>query len=115
MLVPAHGDFDAEQLLDTGNGEPVVLDFDDACVAQPALDLATYLADVVRGEADDLARLDSVREPLVTGYGSEPQALDWHVAVVVVARTLHAFKRGRDDWAERAESMVDAAEEVLVR
>ena len=26
-LVPAHGDFDADQLLDAGCGEPIVLDF----------------------------------------------------------------------------------------
>ena len=114
-LVPAHGDFDADQLLDPGQGEPVVLDFDDACLAAPALDLATYLADVVRGEADDVARLEAVRELLLTGYGSEPNALDWHVAAVVVARTLHAFRRGRDDWAERAEGMGATAEEVLGR
>jgi hypothetical protein len=114
-VVPAHGDFDADQLLDSGQGEPVVLDFDDACLAAPALDLATYLADVVRGEADDAARLEAVRELLLTGYGSEPKALDWHAAAVVVARTLHGFRRGRDDWPERAEGMVATAEEVLGR
>ena len=114
-LVPAHGDFDAEQLLDTGAGEPVVLDFDDACLAAPALDLATYLADVVRGDAGGLARLERVREPLLAGHGSEPKALDWHVAAVVAARTLHAFRRGREDWPERTEGMVSAAEEVLGR
>jgi hypothetical protein len=114
-LVPAHGDFDADQLLDAGGGEPFVIDFDDACLAAPALDLATYLADVVRGEADDLARLEDVRERLLAGYGSEPKQLDWHVAAIVLTRTLHAFRRGRDDWPERAEGVVGAAEGVLDR
>jgi phosphotransferase family enzyme len=114
-LVSAHGDLDAGQLLDVGEGELLVLDFDDACLAAPALDLATYLADVVRGEADDLARFEAVRELLLEGYGPEPKALDWHVAAVVLARTLHSFRRGRDDWPERADGMVDAAEKVLGR
>jgi Phosphotransferase enzyme family len=109
-LVPAHGDFDADQLLDAGEGEPVVIDFDDACLAASALDLATYLADIVQSDGDE-----AVREQLLGGYGSEPKALDWHLAAVVVARTLHALRHGRDDWPERAEGMVAAAEEVLGR
>jgi hypothetical protein len=112
-LVPAHGDFDADQLLSVDGSEPVVLDFDDVCLAAPALDLATYLADVVRGRDEDRERLATVREPLLAGYGACPPGLDWHVAVVVVARALHAFQRAEPDWAERADGMVRTAEEAL--
>jgi hypothetical protein len=109
-LVSAHGDFDADQLLDVEEGEPFVIDFDDACLAAPALDLATYLADLVRGRRDDLSRLEAVRAPLLAGYGTRPKALDWYMATVVTARVLHAFQRGEDDWRERAERMTSAAE-----
>jgi Phosphotransferase enzyme family len=112
-LVPAHGDFDADQLLQADGGEPVVLDFDDVCLAAPALDLATYLADVVRGRDEDRERLATVREPLLAGYGACPPGLDWHVAVVVVARALHAFQRAEPDWPARAEGMVRTAGEML--
>ena len=99
-LVPAHGDFDADQLLDAGVGEPVVLDFDDVCLAPPALDLATYLADLVRGRDADSQALAAVREPLLAGYGACPPALDWHLAAVVVARVPHPFQRAEPSWAE---------------
>lgn len=113
--VPAHGDFDADQLLVSGDGEPVVIDFDDVCLAAPALDLATYLADVVRGREEDRRRLAAVREALLRGFGDCPPALDWHLAVVVTARAAHAFQRGEPDWGERAEGMVRTAEEALAR
>ena len=112
-LVPAHGDFDADQLVDVDGGEPVVLDFDDMCLAAPALDLATYLADVVRGSEEDLGALTAVREPLLAGYGACPPALDWYVAAVVVARSAHAFQRADAVWEERLHGMVRTAEAVL--
>lgn len=112
-LVPAHGDFDADQLLCRGECEPVVLDFDDVCLAAPALDLATYLADVVRGHERDRRRLAAVREALLTGYGACPPTLDWHLAAIVVARAVRSFRRAEHAWAERAEGMVRTAEEVL--
>ena len=51
-LVPSHGDFHADQLL-LGPAGMTLVDFDELCRAAPALDLATYAADVVRGRADD--------------------------------------------------------------
>ena len=113
VLVPSHGDFDADQLLASGDGEPVVLDFDDLCLAAPALDLATYMADVVRGREEDRRTLAAVREALLAGYGMRPAALEWHLAVVVVARVAHSFQRAEHAWAERAAGMVRAAEEAL--
>jgi Phosphotransferase enzyme family len=111
-LVLAHGDFDAEQLLDGAGGEPYVIDFDDVCVADPALDLATYLADVVVGGEDDLRTLGAVRGPLLAGYGPCPPALDWHLAAVVLARATHPFQRAAPDWSERVERIVRTAEEL---
>jgi Phosphotransferase enzyme family len=114
-LLPAHGDFDADQLLEVGDGEPVVIDFDDVCLAPAALDLATYLADVVRGRDGDRDALEAIREALFTGYGAPPPALDWHLAAVVVARSAHPFQRAVRGWAERAESMLRTAEEALAQ
>ena len=50
-LRPAHGDFHVDQLLLDDDGLAVI-DFDQMCLAPPALDLATYAADVVRGRGD---------------------------------------------------------------
>ena len=108
-LHPAHGDFDADQLVETENGEHVVLDFDDACLAPAALDLATYLTDVViRG-----GEIETCRRSLLAGYGPEPPGLDWYLAAVAVSRAPQPFQRQARDWPAGVERIVRAAEEVL--
>jgi ATP-binding cassette, subfamily B, bacterial len=111
-LVPAHGDFHADQLLHGPEG-PTVVDFDELCRAAPALDLATYAADVVRGRDGDRAELEAVLDRLLAGYGARPAALDWHVAAAVLGRAAHPFQRQVPDWPDRTERMLDVAEASL--
>jgi ATP-binding cassette subfamily B protein len=111
-LVPTHGDFHVDQLLRVG-GELVVIDFDGMCLAAPAFDLATYLADVVRGKGGDLAAIEAVRRPLLAGYGAGPPALEWYLAAVVLTRAPHPFHRLAPAWPERVGGMVRTAEQVL--
>lgn len=110
--VPTHGDFHVDQLLRVGS-DLVLIDFDDMCLAPPALDLGSYLADVVRGRDGDLAALDAVRGPLLRGYGDLPPALDWYVSAVALTRASHPFQRYVPSWPDRVEKMVAAAEAVL--
>jgi aminoglycoside phosphotransferase (APT) family kinase protein len=111
-LVPAHGDFHVDQLL-LANGHMAVIDFDQMCLAEPALDLATYAADVVRGRDSDLAAIEAVLEPLLDGYGGRPAGLDWHLAAAIMGRAAHPFQRQVPGWEERVEAMVAAAEASL--
>jgi ATP-binding cassette, subfamily B, bacterial len=111
-LVPAHGDFHVDQLLRV-RGELVVVDFDEMCLSSPAFDLATYLADVVRGRGDDLAAIEAVRGPLLAGYGGCPPALDWHLAAAVLMRAPHPFHRLTPAWPERVAGIVGVSEAVL--
>jgi ABC-type proline/glycine betaine transport system ATPase subunit len=111
-LVPAHGDFHVDQLLRVGD-ELVVIDFDGMCLAAPAFDLATYLADVVRGRGGDVARIEAVRRPLLAGYGGPPADLEWYLAAVVLTRAPHPFHRFAPEWPARIEGMVKTAEGVL--
>jgi ABC-type multidrug transport system fused ATPase/permease subunit len=111
-LVPAHGDFHADQLLLAPAGITVV-DFDGLCRAAPALDLATYAADLVRGRDEDSAALEAVLDGLLSGFGAPPAALDWHLAAAVLGRAAHPFQRQVPDWPERTERMLDAAEACL--
>ena len=108
-LVPAHGDFHADQLLLAGE-ELALIDLDQLCLADPALDLATYAADVVRGRATDLESVQRVLEPLLGGYGGRPAALDWHLATAILERAAHPFQRQLPGWPERVDAMVAAAE-----
>jgi hypothetical protein len=111
-LVPAHGDFHVDQLL-VREDDIAVVDFDQLCVAAPALDLATYAADVVRGRPGDHDKLQAVLEPLLEGYGGRPDALDWHLAAAVLARAAHPFQRQVPGWRERMEATVAVAEASL--
>jgi ATP-binding cassette, subfamily B, bacterial len=110
--VPAHGDFHADQLLLEGD-RIAVIDLDQLCLADPALDLATYAADVVRGRAADLEAVQRVMERLLDGYGGRPAALDWHLATAILGRAAHPFQRQVPGWPERVDAMVAAAEASL--
>jgi ATP-binding cassette, subfamily B, bacterial len=109
--VPAHGDFHVDQLLLTADGIAVI-DFDQMCVAAPALDLATYAADVVRGRDSDLEEVHAVLDPLLAGYGGRPDDLRWHLAAAILGRAAHPFHRQVHDWRRRVDLMVTAAEEL---
>jgi ABC-type multidrug transport system ATPase subunit len=111
-LVPTHGDFHVDQLLRVG-GDLVLIDFDGMCLSHAAVDVASYLADVVRGRGADLEAMDAVGAPLLAGYGSRPAALEWHLAALVLTRAPHPFHRLARSWPERVEGMVRTAEEVL--
>ena len=111
-LVPAHGDFHVDQLILRGD-EIAVIDFDEMCLAPPALDVATYAADVVRGRGDDLRRMNEALGPLLEGYGGRPDALEWYLAAAILARAAHPFQRQLPEWPERVESTIAAAEACL--
>jgi energy-coupling factor transporter ATP-binding protein EcfA2 len=111
-LVVAHGDFHVDQLLER-DGDLVAIDFDQMCLAPPALDLATYAADVVRGRAGDRDAMDAVLEPLLDGYGARPDSFDWHLAAAILGRAAHPFQRQVPAWPERIEATIEAAEGVL--
>ena len=113
-LLPAHGDFHVNQLLRVG-GRLVVVDFDGMCLAPRAVDLATFLADVVRGRGRDLATIENVAEPLLVGYGRRPPALDWYLAAMILTRAPHPFHRLVPGWPDRVAETVAVAEEVLAR
>jgi ATP-binding cassette subfamily B protein len=109
--VPAHGDFNARQLID-GAGGLVVTDFDAMCAAPAALDIATYLAYLVRGDASDLETAFAVLEELLDGYGERPGALPWYLATMILRRSPRPFRYQDERWPERVEEMVAAAERV---
>ena len=109
---PAHGDYHVDQLLVGGAGRVAVVDFDQMCLAAPALDVATYAADVVRGRDGDLEAVGEVLDAFLTGYGPPPAALDWHLAAAVLGRAAHPFHRQLAGWPDRVEAMLRAAEQV---
>jgi Ser/Thr protein kinase RdoA (MazF antagonist) len=106
--VPAHGDYHVDQLLVAD--EIAVVDLDQACLAAPALDLATYAADVVRGRDGDLDAVAAVLDALLSGYGKPPADLGWHLRAAILGRVAHPFHRQLPAWPDRVEAMLYAAE-----
>jgi hypothetical protein len=113
-LVPSHGDFNISQLLDL-DGAIAVLDFDEACLAPRALDVASYAANLVSGRPGDLARADAALEALLDGYGARPEGLDWYFAASLLRRAPSPFRLHKRRWLDRTESIVAAAAAVLGR
>jgi Phosphotransferase enzyme family len=111
-LVASHGDFHADQLLER-EGDLVAIDFDQMCFAPPALDLATYVADVVRGRPGDADAIAAVEQPLMEGYDGRPECFEWHLAAAILGRAAHPFQRQVADWPQRVEATIEAAEGAL--
>jgi ABC-type multidrug transport system fused ATPase/permease subunit len=107
--VAAHGDFNARRLVDGADGL-VITDFDAMCGAPAALDVATYLAHMVRGDPADLDEALGVLEKVVEGYGNRPEELSWYLATTILRRSARPFCYQDERWPERVEEMVAAAE-----
>jgi thiamine kinase-like enzyme len=112
-VVPAHGNFHVAQLLRV-DGTHALTDFDHMRAAPAALDLASYAARLVNGEADDdLASAAAAIEGLVEGYGSRPRGLSWYLATSILLRSSTPFHLQKSHWPIRIEKMIGAAEEAL--
>jgi hypothetical protein len=111
-LVVSHGDFNVSQFLDV-DGTLAVLDFDEACLAPPALDAASYGANLVGGRTGDLGRAHEALDALLDGAGARPAHLDWYLAALLLRRAGNPFRLQKRRWPQRIASMLAAAEEVL--
>jgi hypothetical protein len=111
-VAPAHGDFNLSQFLDV-DGTMAVLDFDEACLAPPALDLAAYAANLVSGRPGDLEAAEPALEALLHGYGARPEGVRWFLAASIARRAPTPFRRHKRRWPERMARILDAAEAVL--
>jgi alpha-maltose-1-phosphate synthase len=110
-LVPVHGDFDARRLLRGAEGI-VLTGFDAMCGAPAALDVASYAADMVRGDPGDLEAALGVLDMVVEGYAGRPDELSWYLATTILRRAPRPFRRQEEQWPQRIEEMVAAAEQV---
>jgi hypothetical protein len=92
-----------------------VVDLDAMCLAPAALDPATYAARLVSGRPRDLDDACEVLEKLLEGYGGRPLGLSWYLATAILRHSRSPFRHLDEDWPERIERMVTAAETALDR
>lgn len=115
---PTHGDFSADQLL-LGAGDPCLIDWDRAAIADQGGDLGCFLARLDKDALDGkLAhdRLGDLREALFAGYTARADL----PASAGVQRLRHLallltedFRHQRADWDLRIAALLDRIEDGL--
>jgi hypothetical protein len=110
-LVPSHGDFNSNQILEH-DGELALVDFDRMCAASPALDLANYAARMMICRTSNVATAREALELLLDGYGWRFENMSWYIATAILRRA-HVPCRGQADSPMRVERIVHAVESAL--
>jgi len=113
-----HSDFKSDHLL-AGPSGLTLIDFDTCALADPALDLGKYLADLAWWhEYHHAGDPRPAQQAFLAGYGNtdKPGRLDrariYH-ALILTKITLRRAKIFSNDWAEVTEKMIGKAEAVL--
>jgi aminoglycoside phosphotransferase (APT) family kinase protein len=109
LTVTSHGDFHRSELIRRDH-ELAVLDVDEACLAAPARDLATYAA---HAATHDEGEAGAVLAALLEGYGARPEGLSWYLSASLLRRAERPFRSLEEDWPARVEELVDAADRAL--
>lgn len=112
--VLAHGDLHAGQFLIDGDGA-ALCDFDRACVAPAAHDLAVFRAHC---ELEDGAGGAALARGFVDAYGRHRALpgdgeLEWWSASALLRGSLSPFRTLRADWPQRCEVALASAERTL--
>lgn len=113
-----HGDFKADHLWITPNGLTLI-DYDTCTIADPALDVGKFLADLQWWYAAyDQPGVETAQEPFLRGYAADlsPARLARariYEALVLVKMTAHRVRLFDPDWARRTARLIDRAEAVL--
>lgn len=113
----AHGDFKADHVW-VARGELTLLDFDTCCLAEPALDVGKFLADLSWWHAvSDRPGLVEAQQQFLRGYGptsdhrlARARLYETVVLTRIVVRRLRRFE---PDWALRTTALVARAAQGL--
>ena len=115
-----HGDFSADQVV-IGKAGPVLIDWDRACIGDPARDLGSFLARLdVQAIDGTLTPAMAARagEALLSGYATTaalPHRVRAQRARALLMLLPEGFRQRRPDWPERATAILDQVEALLPR
>jgi hypothetical protein len=115
----AYGDFKADHLWVTPTGMTLI-DFDTCYLADPAIDLGKFLADLQWWyDGYGLSGVAAAQEQFLAGYGATtPERLlraRLYEALVLTKSTVRRVKLFDRDWAPRTERLIARATAVLDR
>lgn len=113
-----HGDFISEHVWVTPSGLTII-DLDNRCLADPALDVGKFLADLQLLYANNGQQgVEQAQEQFLAGYGSglPPESLirarlyEAIKLVKMAVRRVYVFER---DWAPRTERLIGRAQALM--
>lgn len=115
-----HGDFSADQVIVSDAGAHLI-DFDQAQVADPTTDLASFSAELIRAELEGRlgrGRADALSADLLDAYhraGGRPvhAHLGVHRSAALLRVAVAPFRERHPDWPEVGEALLDVAERCL--
>lgn len=115
-LVLAHGDLHPNQVL-LRDDDAGLCDFDRACLAPAAHDLATLLAQCVER---DLQAGPPIGRAFIEAYGRhralpDREEIAWWTACALVRNATRPFRRLRPDWRAAAAALLQRADRALER
>lgn len=113
--VLVHGDFSADQVV-MGDVAPVILDWDNAGLGDPARDLGSFLARMDAQVIDGLLTQDQADDrgaALPQGYGTVPTSMALHHARALMLLLTEGFRNRHPDWPARTQKMMVRIEQVL--
>ena len=96
-----------------------MIDFDTCALADPALDVGKFLADLQWWYAAyGRPGLEAAQESFLNGYASDPSSARLlrariYEALVLVKMTAHRVRLFDDNWAGRTGGLIDRADAVL--
>ena len=115
-----HGDFSADQIVIADRGVHII-DFDQAHVADPAIDLASFHAELIRAELEGRLgdrRAAAIFAELLEVYersGGPPirGRLAAHEAGALLRLAVAPFRQRRPDWPALSDALLRSAERCL--
>ncbi|HMQ31541.1 MAG TPA: phosphotransferase [Chloroflexaceae bacterium] len=117
---PLHGDFYADQVL-VGNGQATLLDLDNARWGDPAADLGTFIAHLLRGVTlgrGTTAHAHALARALCEGYAEvapppAPEQIGRYSALGLLRLAPEPFRYRAPAWPAQVAALVAAAEDAL--
>ncbi|MFD1801822.1 phosphotransferase [Mixta tenebrionis] len=114
-----HGDFSADQIVRTADGDLRFIDWDRSCSGNALADIASFRArlemQLISGLPDAQQAAEAI-DALLDGYlarRSLPAGLAWHSASALLCLATEPFRLRAPDWPQQTEALLARAAQLV--